>query len=60
MLVRFTNINDRNSIEEVDPRDLAAAYGPGVRLVGVTFELTHDPVTPIPSVWPSWLKLEKD
>ncbi len=59
LLVRFTNINDRNSIEQVDPRDLAAAYGAGVRLVGATFELTRDPVSPMPSVWPSWLKLDK-
>lgn len=56
MMVRFTNINDPNSGEEVDPRNLATTMGPGVHLASVTFELTHDPVTPIPRIWPAWLK----
>ena len=28
MVVRLRNIDDGNTIEELDPRDLAAAYGP--------------------------------
>lgn len=60
MMVRFTDINNPNSGEEVDPRDLAATVGPGVRLERVTFELTRDPVTPMPSIWPAWLKAQSD
>jgi hypothetical protein len=58
MLVRFRDINDRNSIEEVNPLDLAAAYGPGVRLLRATFELTNDSITPMPPNWPNWLVKE--
>lgn len=58
MLVRFTDIADRNTIEEVDPRDFSASFGPGVHLKSVTFELTRDPVTPMPATWPTWLKRE--
>jgi hypothetical protein len=60
MLVRFRDVDDRNSIEELDPRDLAAAYGPGVKLVRATVELTNDPVSPIPPSWPKWLVDEKN
>lgn len=55
MLVRFRNIDDGDTIEELDPRNLAAAYGPGVRLVRARFEFTTDPVSPMPKVWPKWL-----
>jgi hypothetical protein len=55
MLVRFRNINDRHTFEELDPRDLAAAYGPGVRLARARFEFTTDPVSAIPANWPKWL-----
>lgn len=60
MMVRFAYSNDRSSIEEVDPRDLAAAFGPGVRLASATYELTRDPISPMPKIWPAWLKLAKD
>lgn len=56
MMVLLAANGARDSAEEVDPRDLAAAMGPGVRLESVTFEVTRDPVTPMPSVWPAWLK----
>ena len=55
MIVRFTDINDRSTIEELDPRDLAAAYGSGVRLVRAVFEFTTDPVSAMPKSWPKWL-----
>jgi len=60
MIVRFTDINDRGTIEEVDPRDLAAAYGPGVRLVRAELEFTTDPVSPMPKSWPKWLTEDKE
>jgi hypothetical protein len=55
MVVRFRNLDDRNTIEEVDPRDLAAAYGRGVRLMRARFEFTTDPVSSMPETWPRWL-----
>jgi hypothetical protein len=55
MVVRFRNINDGETIEELDPRDLAAAYGPGVRLARARFEFTTDPVSSMPKTWPKWL-----
>jgi hypothetical protein len=58
MVVRFRNINERDTIEEVDPRDLAAPYGPGVRLARAGFEFTTDPVSPMPQTWPKWLASE--
>src|SRR5208283_3199499 len=47
MLLHFRDINDRYSLEEANPLDLASAFGPGVRLVRATFEVTDDPVTPM-------------
>jgi hypothetical protein len=60
MFVRFRDINDEKSIEEVDPGDLAATLGPGVKLVRARFELTRDPITPVPADWPNWLIEHKD
>lgn len=60
MLLRFRNIHDRRSNEEVDPCDLAATYGPGVRLKRATLEITNDPITPMPATWPKWLVDDKD
>jgi hypothetical protein len=39
----------------LDPRDLAAAYGQGVRLASAHFEITNDPISPLPPTWPKWL-----
>lgn len=44
-LVRFRDIDDPRSVEKVDPNDLAASFGPGVRLLGASIEMTGDPVT---------------
>jgi hypothetical protein len=55
MFVHFADINDPRSIEEIDPGDLEATFGPGVRLLRARVELTNDPITPIPPVWPKWL-----
>ena len=59
MVVRFRNIDDGDTIEELDPRDLSAAYGPRVRLARAQFEFATDPVSPIPATWPKWLASEE-
>lgn len=55
MILYFRDINDGDSNEEVDPRDLAAAIGSGVRLLSAKFEMTRAPVTAMPRNWPKWL-----
>ena len=45
MLVTFRDINDPTSVREVDPDNLAATLGPGVRLESVTLEITDEPVS---------------
>lgn len=45
MLVTFGDVDDPTSVKEVDPDDLAASFGEGVRLKRITVELTDDPVT---------------
>ncbi len=44
-LVTFGDINDPASVRQVDPGDLAAAFGPGYSLQAITLEITADPVT---------------
>lgn len=44
-LVRFRDERDPKTVEAVDPDNLAAAFGEGVRLGSVTIEITDDPVT---------------
>lgn len=45
MLVRFRDVTDPTTVERVDPDDLAASFGEGVKLRRVTVQLTDDPVT---------------
>lgn len=45
MLVTFSDLGDPASVERVDPDDLAASFGDGVRLKRVTVQMTDDPVT---------------
>ncbi|MGL4310846.1 MAG: hypothetical protein ACRCSU_10190 [Paracoccaceae bacterium] len=45
ILVTFDNINDPATVREVDPKNLAASFGPGVRLKSVTIRITDEPVT---------------
>lgn len=45
LLVTFDDINDPKTVRQVDPDDLGAAFGPGVRLKAVTLEVTDAPVT---------------
>lgn len=39
------DINDPNSVREVDPANLAATFGPGVSLKRITLEIRDEPVT---------------
>ena len=43
--VRFRNIADPKSVEQVDPDDLAKSFGPGVKLKSLTVQMTDEPVT---------------
>ncbi|HBM06154.1 MAG TPA: hypothetical protein DD369_11230, partial [Erythrobacter sp.] len=45
MLVTFGDLDDPASVERVDPDDLAATFGEGVRLKRITVQITDDPVT---------------
>jgi hypothetical protein len=45
ILVTFRDINDPTTVEEVDPADLAATFGPGYSLRRITVEITDEPVT---------------
>jgi len=45
MLVRFRDINDPTTAEQVNPNDLAASFGPGVKLKGATIAITDHHVT---------------
>ncbi len=58
-LARLSNINNSATLVTVLPFDLAASFGPGIELKRVTLELTHDPITPAPPIWPKWIE-EKD
>jgi hypothetical protein len=43
--VTFTDISDPASVKLVDPSNLAAAFGPGFALKGMTLEITDEKVT---------------
>jgi len=45
MLVTFDDLTDPMSVKLVDPANLAASFGPGVRLKSVTLEVTDEAVT---------------
>jgi hypothetical protein len=45
MLVTFNDLADPTSLAQVDPDDLAATFGGGVRLKRITVQLTDEPVT---------------
>jgi hypothetical protein len=55
MFVRFRTPSDRTSLEELNPADLASAYGGAVTLLRARLTLTSDAITPIPTSWPKWL-----
>ncbi len=45
MLVTFDDITKPETVRRVDPKDLAAVFGEGVRLKAVTLEITDEAVT---------------
>jgi hypothetical protein len=45
MLVRFRDINDPKSIEQVDPANFSATTAAGIELRRATIEITDDPIT---------------
>jgi hypothetical protein len=45
MLVTFDDVTKPETVREVDPNDLAAVFGEGVRLKAVTLEVTRQAVT---------------
>ena len=45
LLVRFRDINDPKTIEEVDPNNLGASFGAGVHLRRITLQRTDDAVS---------------
>ncbi|WP_139333654.1 hypothetical protein [Bosea sp. TND4EK4] len=47
LMVRFRDISVPASVESVDPRDLPASFGAGVRLRDVTLTTTSDPATEV-------------
>jgi hypothetical protein len=44
-LLTFADINDPKSAVQVSPSHMDRVFGPGVRLVSATLEITSDPVT---------------
>lgn len=40
LMVTFDDVSDPKTLRKVHPADLAASFGPGVRLKGVTLEVT--------------------
>lgn len=44
LFVRFRDDRDPHTVEEVDPDNLAASFGRGVRLSALTVQLTDEPV----------------
>lgn len=44
-LVTFADVADPTTVARVDPDNLAASFGPGVALRGMTLEITDAPVT---------------
>jgi len=45
MLVTFSDITDPKTVQQVDPENLAATFGPGVLLKRITLEITDEPMT---------------
>ncbi|MCA9423137.1 MAG: hypothetical protein KC592_19110 [Nitrospira sp.] len=45
LLVTFSDITDPKTVQQVDPTNQAATFGPGVVLKRITLEITDEPVT---------------
>jgi len=59
MLVKFRDLNDPKSVEQIDPRNLGAAFASGVVLRDALIEVTEDPLTTGIEVKLPWLKTMK-
>jgi hypothetical protein len=57
-LARFRDGDDQRLLVHVSPYDLAATFGPSVELKRVALQLTNDPITPPPKIWPQWLTIK--
>jgi len=55
---RFRNGDDPRLLVHVSPYNLAATFGPSVELKRVVLQLTEDPITPPPKIWPQWLTIK--
>jgi hypothetical protein len=44
-IVRFRNIRDPKSVEQIEPDNLAASFGLGYRLKSLTVQITNDPIS---------------
>jgi hypothetical protein len=55
-LLRLADIHDVNTRRSVLPNGLSGSFGPGVALKRVIVQLTDDPITAVPEIWPQWLK----
>jgi len=45
MLVRFRDVRNSLTVEEIQPNNLSQAFGTGVRLTRISVEITEEPVT---------------
>ena len=57
-LIRFRDFSDPSTVERVDPLNLEATYGPGVRLVRIRLETTSAPISRSMEPAPEWLRKE--
>lgn len=58
-LVRFRDVKDPTSVEKVNPADLSASFGDGVKLKRITIAVTTDSVTKGLVERLTWLKNQK-
>ena len=59
MLVTFVDIDDPKSVELVDPVNIAASFGAGVKLTRIVIERTREPVTTGIAKRLKWLPAQK-
>lgn len=50
LLVRFRDLNDPLTVEKVDPLNLEASFGPGVKLTRATMEIVSAGLWPMSEV----------
>lgn len=61
LMVKFRDINDGYTVQQVDPEHLEASFGPNVKLVSVEVETTDEPITKgIIQKYIPWVMLKKN